>query len=211
MCRAQMLTANSPPTYLRFNSDLFWNTSSATDFFAMFYENTEFRGDLSTWDVRKVTNMVSTFAKAGIQDSGIGNWDVRSLETAAHMFANAQFLSTDLDLSRWNMGNCKDLSFMFEQSAIRDNSGVGNWTLHPTAKTREMFHDAAFFSGGPAAAVPAAPRVPLLVGEVEAGHSFGSRDARKNAEEDIRKMFANALREETGQETGQETGWCAVQ
>ena len=37
-----------------FNSDLYWDTSSATSMREMFSENREFRGDLSTWDVSKV-------------------------------------------------------------------------------------------------------------------------------------------------------------
>jgi hypothetical protein len=145
VCEAQLLTAE-PPTYLTFNSDLFWNTSAATTMSHMFHRNTEFRGDLSTWDVRTVKNMTSTFKEAGITNSGIGSWDVRSLEEAPYMFESALFLSRKLDFSLWNMQNCKNLAFMFLKSAIEDNN-IGEWTLHRDANTIGMLIDAASFTG----------------------------------------------------------------
>jgi surface protein len=202
-CARKLLTA-SPPTFLTFNSDLFWDTSAATDMTTMFANNSEFRGDLSTWDVRNVTKMTSTFSGAGITDSGIGSWDVRSLEDATRMFSSTLSLSPDLDFSLWNMRNCKKLSFMFLQSAIQDNK-IGEWTLHRDANTTDMLRGAASFRGNllkweeshrNAASIPPRP-------------SFGTkrtaRSAQQAAKTDIRKLFAKALSAQ-GREQKKEKG-----
>lgn len=68
-----------------FNSDLFWDTSGVTSMIHTFQENSEFRGDLSTWDVREVNNMTGMFSFSGLMDSGIGNWALTSLTRATSM------------------------------------------------------------------------------------------------------------------------------
>jgi surface protein len=216
VCEAKPSPAE-PDTCLTFNSDLFWNTSAATTMTMMFHKNTEFRGDLSTWDVSKVQNMASTFNKAGIEDSGIGGWDVQSLEDATRMFENAILLSPNLDFSLWNMQNCKNLSFMFSESKIEDNN-IGEWKLHRDANTTDMLRGAASFKGNllkweeshrNAASVPPRP-------------SFGTKrtasSAQQSANTDIRKLFAKALSAQ-GREQGKkkmekkepQAGICAVQ
>ena len=126
-----------------FNSDLYWDTSSATSMREMFSENREFRGDLSTWDVSKVRDAEKMFCNTRIEDSGIGSWDVRSLVTARGMFTGAVSLRRELNLSRWNVRNCTDLCQMFAGSSITD-SGIGKWTLHRDANTFLMLQACAF-------------------------------------------------------------------
>ena len=225
VCEAQLLTAE-PPTYLTFNSDLFWNTSAAATMSHMFHRNTEFRGDLSTWDVRTVKNMTSTFKEAGITDSGIGSWDVRSLEEAPYMFESALFLSSKLDFSLWNMQNCKNLAFMFFKSAIEDNN-IGEWTLRHDANTTGMLIDAASFTGhlskwrkrhkdaakweghnSDAAAVPAMQSFGTT-------RSATTMEAQQTEVTYVRRLFAKALSaqgtEQQKKKKEQEESICAVQ
>jgi surface protein len=126
-----------------FNSDLYWDTSAATDMSDMFRDNGEFKGDLGTWDVSKVTTMTGMFKRAGITDSGIGSWDVGALQNAKKMFGSAPNLSRTLDLSRWNIGECTQLRKMFAGSSVHD-SGIGKWTLHPDATANYMFRYTQF-------------------------------------------------------------------
>jgi surface protein len=126
-----------------FTSDLYWNTSSADDMSYAFAGNTEFKGDLSTWDVSKVANMAGMFLKAGIEDSGIGDWNTASLEKAESMFHEAGNLSRDLDLSGWTMGKCTNMTAMFQGSAIIDN-GIGKWKVNDLAFTDFMLSDTHF-------------------------------------------------------------------
>lgn len=189
-----------------FNSDLYWNTSSATGMGEMFRGNSEFRGDLSTWDVSKVASMSGMFRKAGIENSGIGSWNLASLEYASEMFLGAVKLSPALDLSRWNVQHCHNLSDMFKGSKIED-SGIGQWTLHPEANTRRMLKNATSFRGDlskwpddkrTAAEAPAIAPVPV--------QRFGAVQGTVN-DAVVTAHYADALREAAEQETG----GCAVQ
>jgi hypothetical protein len=194
-----VLNAKGPVT---FHSDLFWETSGARVMNEMFFHNSEFRGDMSTWDVREVRDMDKMFCKAGIEDSGIGSWDVRSLETARHMFTRAMSLSPSLKLSRWNMQHCKDLSFMFSESSITDNQ-IGTWTLLETARTRGMFEGATKFRGVLSAWLPTHRDVAAAPDpSKEAANSFGAVQSQDDL---IRGLFADAMNK-----TGKEAG-CAVQ
>ena len=129
-----------------FNSDLYWDTSAAIDMRDMFFGNAEFHGDLATWDVSKVIAMDNMFTDSGIVDSGIGLWDVSELVTAECMFTGAQSLSAGLDLSRWDVRKCTNLSGMFSESSVVDG-GIGKWELGPKVSVRNMLLDACEFKG----------------------------------------------------------------
>lgn len=91
---------------LAFNSDLYWDVSSATNMSRLFDGNGEFNGDLSHWDVSRVIDMEKMFRTSGIQNSGIGHWDVRSLATAkenVRVGEEAESRSQSLTLERSTM------------------------------------------------------------------------------------------------------------
>lgn len=120
-----------------FSSDLYWDTSSVLSMSMTFANNTEFRGDLSTWDVCKVRTTESMFFGSGIVNSGIGSWNFRELQSARSMFAAAKNISSKLRFSRWNLEKCTDLSLMFAESSVTDN-GIGEWKLLKEASTAGM-------------------------------------------------------------------------
>ena len=185
----------------KLSTDLFWDTSAATSMSGMFKGNTEFRGDVSTWDVSGVLTMDEMFAGSGIVD-GVGSWDVGELQSARRMFAGALHVSPTLRLSRWNVGKCTDLSSMFAGSSVTDN-GIGEWKLHAEAKTAGMLP--ASFTGSlhkwsekhrsDARAAPA-PHSP-------SPQAFGALGARSE-DELVEDLFADELRK-------RERGGCAVQ
>ena len=176
-----------------FNSDLYWDTSEATNMSSMFYDNVEFNGDLSTWDVSKVERTDRMFLSSGIENSGVGRWDVRALVNAESMFQNARAIRPSLDLSGWNIGNCMNLRRMFHSSSATDN-GLGAWKLHVDAKTPHMFFGTQFSDG--------------LVAWSDTQRNSAKPSAfgtpSKSQEEKIRDLFAAALRD-------QRDGGCAVQ
>ena len=196
-------------TKATFNSDLYWDTSSATRMGSMFAGNSEFRGDLSTWSVKGVVDMGEMFREAGIENSGIGSWNVKSLESASEMFRGAAKLSPALDLSGWNIKNCRDLSDMFRYSSIED-SGIGRWTLHPDAKTDRMLENATRFKGdlsnwqaGKRMRAKAPAIAPVQV------QRFGAVQGTLN-DDVITAFYAEALRAQA-EAAEPETGGCAVQ
>ena len=185
----------------KLSSDLFWDTSAATSMRGMFKGNTEFRGDVSTWDVSGVRTMDEMFAGSGIVD-GVGSWDVGELQSARSMFAGALHVSPALRLSRWNVGKCTDLSSMFAGSSVTDN-GIGEWKLHAEANTTEMLP--ASFTGSlhkwsekhrSDARAALAPHSP-------SPQAFGALGARSE-DELVEDLFADELRK-------RERGGCAVQ
>ena len=190
-----------------FNSDLYWDTSAATTMHSMFLHNDEFKGDLSTWDVRNVENMRQMFMDSGIENSGIGRWDVRSLQTAQSMFANATDILPSLSLSGWNIGNCSGMHNMFKGSSVTDN-GIATWKLRADAKTDEMFALTKFTNPlllwskehRDKSKNPAAPAAP-------AAAKFGG--SPKSLEENVRDLFASALREQP--DGAEDPPGCAVQ
>jgi hypothetical protein len=131
--------------YLRFDSDLFWNTGSVTSMREMLCGNEEFRGYVGTWDVSSVECMFGMFDSTAIEDSGIGNWNTASLTDAGYMLSNAQHLSRCLDLSGWKFGPSPSMRGMFARSAIAD-CGIGEWDV-TNADTWGMLSEANDFTG----------------------------------------------------------------
>ena len=198
---------------ITFNSDLYWDTSEATNMSSMFQENDEFKGDLSTWDVSKVERTDRMFLSSGIENSGVGRWDVRALVNAESMFQHARAIRPSLDLSGWNIGSCMNLRRMFHSSSATDN-GIGAWKLHIDAKTHRMLVDTPFSDGLIAWSEThrnsARPSAIARFGTREAPKSAEPKSAEpksaepKSKEEKIRDVFAAALRD-------QRDGLCAVQ
>lgn len=153
-----------------FNSDLYWNTSSATTMGSMFRRNTEFKGNLSVWDVKKVRMMSGMFEESGIDDSGIRHWNTASLEFAAGMFQGAKQLSNKLDLSKWTTCKCRGMQHMFSDSALVDG-GIGNWDVTPGASTYKMLSGTKFI--GDLGRWPTDERTQALLGVMGHG-SFGT-------------------------------------
>ena len=60
-----------------------------------------FNGDISKWDVSRVTNMVGMFYNSLAFDGDILNWDVSSVTDMSAMFSRAR--SFDGDITKWDV------------------------------------------------------------------------------------------------------------
>ena len=195
-----------------FNSDLFWDTTSAEDMSSMFSINMEFKGYIGTWDVSGVASMDGMFKLTPIEDSGLANWNTASLTDASHMFHRTKGLSTDLDLSGWIFGPKPDLRHMFSRSNIVD-CGIGNWDV-TDADTHGMLLGADAFTGSLASWPPIkvadaqGPSAPVQAfGSPRAfSVNFGAEDTQKK----IARVFADALRNEKGQKGSSSQEQCAI-
>ena len=63
----------------------FIDTSKITDMDFLFYNHTNFDGDISMWDVSNVKTMVSMFEYCSF-DGDISKWDISSVEDMNEMF-----------------------------------------------------------------------------------------------------------------------------
>ena len=94
-----------------------WDVSKVTAFKAMFQlcSKLESIGDLSGWNVGSCTDMSWMFYKCSKLESigDISNWDVSKVTTFEAMFWDCVKLESIGDLSGWNVGSCTDMSSMF--------------------------------------------------------------------------------------------------
>jgi len=83
----------------------------------MFWGASAFNGDLSAWNVAKVTNMSYMFAGASSFNGDLSAWTVANVTGLWGMFCGAS--SFNGDLSAWNVANVTDMGGMFSGSGIR--------------------------------------------------------------------------------------------
>ena len=75
-----------------------------------------FNGDISCWDVSRVTDMTAMFSYTPF-NSDISRWDVSSVMHMQSMFYQSKF---DQDISSWVLKEGVSVNFMFKNCPIRD-------------------------------------------------------------------------------------------
>jgi len=90
-------------------------TSHVTDMSEMFRGRGTFKGDISRWDVSKVTDMSRMFAYSPF-NGDISKWDVSNVRNMTAMFAISQFNG---DISQWDVSNV-DECIVFSYRATYD-------------------------------------------------------------------------------------------
>ena len=118
----------------QFNGDISsWDTSAAVNMSAMFYGDHAFNQDIHGWDVSNVTTMNSMFA----YDTAFNNagqpmsWDVRTYHVTdmASMFYHAS--SFNQNISDWNVSSVTNMNSMFEGASSFNNGDATNATQSP--------------------------------------------------------------------------------
>ena len=93
-----------------------WNTPSGGDVSSAplkpFYYASSFNGDVSEWDVSKVTDMSGMFHHASHFKGNISSWDVSSVTDMSDMFHGADKFNGDV--SEWDVSHVTDMSGMFD-------------------------------------------------------------------------------------------------
>ena len=122
-----------------FNGDISkWDVSKVTNMRSMFAVS-KFNGDISEWDVSKVTNMRAMFA--GSEFNGdISRWDVSNVEDMYKMFADSKFNN---DISKWNVSNVTDMSIMFADSKF--NKNISKWNLRNLRNYNSMYYNSPIY------------------------------------------------------------------
>ncbi len=124
-----------------FNGDISkWDVSKVTNMTCMF-AHTRFSGDLSNWNVSKVTDMREMFTDSDF-NGNISNWNVSSVKDMSGMFRYATKFKGDI--SNWNVGRVEDMSYMFE-GASSFNSDISKWSIDNVTDMSYMFAGASSF------------------------------------------------------------------
>ena len=102
-------------------------------------EAKRFAGDISKWDVSRVTNMVGMFSNAPLFNGDISGWDVSSVSSMDAMFLEATAFSQTL-CGAW-LTSTADKNQMFDGSSGRIGSpstSCSTTTANPKCKTASL-------------------------------------------------------------------------
>ena len=80
------------------------NVSKITDMSQLF-ENTNFNGNISDWDVSNVKNMGFLFSGLSDFNDNVSNWDVSNVVDMRYMFYNCSLLTTIYVGTNWTTAN----------------------------------------------------------------------------------------------------------
>merc|ERR1712224_487649 len=103
-----------------------------------------FNGDLSKWDVSKVTNMGYMFISASSFNADISKWDVSKVTRMESMFFAAS--SFNRDISKWDVSRVKNMDQMFSLAVSFEQTLCGKWQTSETALEATYF---GMFDGSP--------------------------------------------------------------
>ena len=95
----------------------------------------KFTGDISKWDVSRVTDMNRMFHYESLFNGDISKWDVSSVSNMPRMFASAS--SFNGDISKWNVSRVTDMQGMFIYASKFDQILCGAWKTSPVAVNRD--------------------------------------------------------------------------
>ena len=108
-----------------------------TGMYGMFFGAASVNGDISKWDVSRVTDMGRLFASAVLFNCDLSHWDVSNVKDMVGMFRYAK--SFDADLSKWDVSSVKNMNEMFfGASAFTQQLCTIAW-VHSQASKDSMF------------------------------------------------------------------------
>jgi len=111
--------------------------SKARDMAKMFLAAAAFNGDISKWDVSRVTYMSRMFANAKKFNGDISKWVVSSAEDTSSMFESAE--NFDRDLSRWDVSGVTKMDSMFSKARSFNQQLCGAAWIHSIATKDRIF------------------------------------------------------------------------
>lgn len=117
-----------------------WDTSSATTMASMFYNADAANPDTTNWNTSSVTVMSGMFSKTAIADPDTTNWDTSSVTTMASMFYQA--LNATPNTTNWNTVNVVTMASMFF-SATSANPDTSSWNTSNVTTMATMFKGAS--------------------------------------------------------------------
>lgn len=125
-----------------------WEFSLVTDLSLLFHSRVipatkSFNGDISKWDVSRVTNMQYMFAGAALFNRDISKWDVSRVNNMEYMFTHAKSFASDI--SKWDVSSVTGMTSMF-YNAKSFNSDLSKWDVSRVTKMQHMFYGTISFS-----------------------------------------------------------------
>lgn len=97
-----------------------WDVSKVRDMTGMFENVRDLSGDFSSWNTKNLMILDSTF-KNTTHSGNFGNWNTRHLISANETFASAGSVS---GLEKWDITNVRNMNAMFEKTLVENMDDV---------------------------------------------------------------------------------------
>ena len=141
---SKLLSQHAIPEAATFSGDMSkWDVSRVTLMEAMFADASIFKGDISQWDVSKVVSMRAMFYYAPSFNGDVSKWDVSRVTNMAGMFYHAA--SFNGDISRWDVSRVNNMLRMFYH-AVSFNADLSKWDVSRVTNMVEIFSGTASFT-----------------------------------------------------------------
>jgi len=126
-----------------------WDVSNVTNMVAMFRLASSFNQDIGSWDVSSVTNMSNMFQSASSFNQDIGSWNVSSVTQIFGMFAFAPSFNNggSSSIGSWDVSSVTNMNSMFLFSSAF-NQDIGSWDVSSVTTMNSMFYTADVFDNG---------------------------------------------------------------
>lgn len=93
--------------------------------------------DLNFIDTSLITSMNSLFEDIDF-DGDISNWDVSNVKDMDYMFYTSNFTGKNSPgMNKWNVSNVETMDSMFEMSKFAQD--ISGWEIDPSCSTEAMF------------------------------------------------------------------------
>ncbi|RYZ58467.1 MAG: BspA family leucine-rich repeat surface protein, partial [Proteobacteria bacterium] len=107
------------------------------------FDNTNFIGDLSSWNTGNVINMEYMFWGAGNFNSNLNLWNVSKVTSMQSMFEKA--FAFNGEISAWNTSAVTNFSYMFSEATVF-NQNLSSWDVSHATTIERMFRLASAFN-----------------------------------------------------------------
>ena len=95
------------------------------------------KADLNFIDTSLITSMYSLFEDIDF-DGDISNWDVSNVKDMSYMFYTSNFTGKNSPgMDKWNVSNVEKMDSMFERSEFAQD--ISGWEIDPSCSTEAMF------------------------------------------------------------------------
>ena len=99
-------------------------------------------GDISTWDVSRVTKMEWLFDGKNLKRCDLSNWDVSNVKSMLGMFARS-YVSISNGIQNWILKNLEDCDYMFYEAFL---SGDYKFTFNPSSGNKKKIRTYGMFN-----------------------------------------------------------------